>query len=351
MGEETMWAVQYAEYGGPDVLRVGTVPRPRPSREQVLVEVAAFSINGADLLARRGRLRVLSGFGFPKGTGVDFAGTIRERGADVTSLRVGDRVWGYLGVKPPGAHAAAAQYVVASTDVLAVAPDSTSLSEAAALPLVGLTALKALRDALRVAAGDRVLVVGGSGGVGSTAIQIAVALGARVDAVAGSRGDVAESAGAEHVYDYRSTAPEQISARYHVILDTSGSRVGAYRGLLTRAGRIASVFAGLLLCRHGIRRHPRPSDPGGVGRSERRGSAVAGACRRRRFDPADRRRVVPPQPGRGRPPGQRVRPFGRQARRDRVLIGSVGDFSGYVPRQSDRNRPQTSYAGQASAIA
>ncbi|MGO1627975.1 MAG: alcohol dehydrogenase catalytic domain-containing protein, partial [Microbacterium sp.] len=123
MGEETMWAVQYAEYGGPDVLRVGTVPRPRPSREQVLVEVAAFSINGADLLARRGRLRVLSGFGFPKGTGVDFAGTIRERGADVTSLRVGDRVWGYLGVKPPGAHAAAAQYVVASTDVLAVAPD------------------------------------------------------------------------------------------------------------------------------------------------------------------------------------------------------------------------------------
>ncbi|MGO1409901.1 MULTISPECIES: NAD(P)-dependent alcohol dehydrogenase [unclassified Microbacterium] len=241
MGEETMWAVQYAEYGGPDVLRVGTVPRPRPSREQVLVEVAAFSINGADLLARRGRLRVLSGFGFPKGTGVDFAGTIRERGADVTSLRVGDRVWGYLGVKPPGAHAAAAQYVVASTDVLAVAPDSTSLSEAAALPLVGLTALKALRDALRVAAGDRVLVVGGSGGVGSTAIQIAVALGARVDAVAGSRGDVAESAGAEHVYDYRSTAPEQISARYHVILDTSGSRVGAYRGLLTRAGRIASV--------------------------------------------------------------------------------------------------------------
>lgn len=236
-----MWAVQYRRYGGPEVLEVGAARRPRPSHAEALVEVVAFSVNSADLLARQGRLKPLSGIGFPKGTGVDFSGIVTEVGAGVTDVSPGDRVWGYVGMKPPGANAAAAQFLAIRVDRLAAAPTSVSLADAAALPLVGLTALKALRDALRVTRGSRVLVVGGSGGVGATAVQAAVALGATVDAVAGARTDVAERAGAKRVYDYRRSEPGRIEGRYDAILDTAGAGLRAYRRLLRRGGRIAAV--------------------------------------------------------------------------------------------------------------
>lgn len=241
MSEESMWAVQYARYGGPEVLEIATVPRPRPSDRQVLVEVAALSVNATDLMTRQGRMKGLNGFGFPKGTGVDFSGTVTETGANVTGLKIGDRVWGYLGMKPPGKHAAAAQYLTIRADQIATAPENIPLEDAAALPLVGLTALQALRGALKFTSGSRVLIVGGSGGVGTAAIQIATALGASVDAVAGARGDVAEQAGATHVYDYRSTEPAQIEGRYDAILDTATADLRAYRRLLNRGGRIAAL--------------------------------------------------------------------------------------------------------------
>lgn len=241
MSEQSMWAVQYARYGGPEVLEVASVPRPRPSGRQVLVEVAAFSVNATDLMARQGKMKGLNGFGFPKGTGVDFSGTVAETGAGVTNLKTGDRVWGYIGMKPPGKHAAAAQFLSIRADQIAAAPEGISLEDAAALPLVGLTALQALRDTLKVTHGSRVLIVGGSGGVGTAAIQIATTLGASVDAVAGARGGVAEHAGAKQVYDYRSTEPSQITGQYDAILDTANGDLRAYRRLLNRGGRIAAL--------------------------------------------------------------------------------------------------------------
>lgn len=174
-----MWAVQYGRYGGPEVLTVGRVPMPKASASQVLVEVAAFSVNQADLAARTGKMK----------------GLMRSR---------------------------------------------VSLEDAAALPLVGLTAIQALR-ALRVEAGKRVLIVGGNGGVGSTAIQVARALGATVDAVSGHHHETAQRAGAAHIYNYHDGGTAQISASYDAILEAACVELFAYRGLLNRRGRIAPL--------------------------------------------------------------------------------------------------------------
>ena len=240
MNSDDMWAVQYRDYGGPEVLEVGQAAAPQPSARQVLVEVAAFSLNQTDLMARAGKMKGLNGFGFPKGTGADFAGAVVQAGGSVTSVKVGDRVWGYLGMKPPGRHAAAAQYLTIRADQIAVAPSRVSLEEAAALPLTGLTAVQALR-ALRVEKGQRVLIAGGNGGVGSTAIQVARALGAQVDAVTGRRSTAAEQAGALHIYDHHEGCAAQINDRYDAILVTANTDLLAYRKLLNRGGRIAAL--------------------------------------------------------------------------------------------------------------
>lgn len=241
MSEHTMWAVQYASYGGPEVLALATVPRPIPSGQEVLIEVAAASVNAIDVLSRRGKMKGMNGFGFPKGSGVDFAGTVAGVGSRVNSLALGDRVWGYFGMKPPGRHAAAAQYLTIPAGQVAAAPTNVALTDAAALPLVGLTAIQSFRVAAPDPSGARVLIIGGSGGVGSTAIQVATALGARVDAVAGTRGDVAARAGADRVYDYRSTDPDRIDRRYDAIVATSAVGLRGYRRLVSNGGRIAAI--------------------------------------------------------------------------------------------------------------
>ena len=241
--QDAMWAVQFRSYGSPEVLEVGTATMPSPSPKDVVVEVAAFSINAVDLQTRRGKMRLFDGMGFPKGTGVDFAGLVHEVGDRVGGVRVGARVWGYLGMKPPGRAAAGAQYVRVRADRVASAPSAVTLTEAAALPLAGLTAVQALRP-LKIHRGDRVLVVGGNGGVGSTVVQVARIMGADVDAVVGVRGGVAAGAGAQQVFDYHDLEPSDIPGRYDVVVDTAGTDASAYRGLLRPGGRMVAIAPG-----------------------------------------------------------------------------------------------------------
>lgn len=237
--QKEMWAVQYRKYGGPEVLEVGSVPCPKTSRRHAVVKVGAFSINQTDIAARAGKMKGLNGFGFPKGTGADFAGEVVEVGDSVTNLRVGDHVWGYLGMKPPGSAATAAEYVSVRADQISIMP-RVPFQEAAALPLVGLTALQSLRGPLKLALNSRLLVVGGNGGVGTSALQIARVLGASADAVVGSRGEeIAAQAGAERTFDYHTTAPGDIGERYDAILDTAANAAGRYRHLLKKGGRMA----------------------------------------------------------------------------------------------------------------
>jgi NADPH:quinone reductase-like Zn-dependent oxidoreductase len=238
-----MRAAQYDSYGKPDVLHEATTPIPAPGRGEVLVRVHGTSVNVIELAVRKGSLRIATGFRFPRGMGLDFAGEIEALGNEVTSVAVGDRVWGFLPGLPGRPSAAAAEYLVTKPGRLSIAPTSIDLVDAAALPMAAATALTALRDHAHLRAGDRLLIRGGSGGVGSAAVQLGVAMGAQVTALAGA-GNLAfvRGLGADAALDYHTHGPDQLG-RFEVILDLTGSRMGAYRRLLARHGRMVTTAA------------------------------------------------------------------------------------------------------------
>ncbi|HWB42525.1 MAG TPA: NAD(P)-dependent alcohol dehydrogenase [Gemmatimonadales bacterium] len=237
---EVMRAAQFDRYGDSSVLAVRAIPVPGPGRDEVLVRVHASGLNPKDSIVRQGGLRLLTGRSFPRGTGYDFSGEVAARGARVTDLAHGDRVWGFLDGFLGGA---AAEYVVARREWLAPMPRRLGWIEAAALPLVGTTALRGLRDAGRLRPGHRVLIKGASGGVGSAAIQIAKAMGGHVTALASGEGlDHCRALGADVVVDYRRTPAESLDERFDLFLDCiGGSPYRAYRRLFTRRGRWVTI--------------------------------------------------------------------------------------------------------------
>ncbi|MFW5688579.1 MAG: NAD(P)-dependent alcohol dehydrogenase [Spirochaetota bacterium] len=202
IGGRRMKAAIHTRYGGPEVVSVRTVDAPVPARGEVLVRVAAASLNAADLLAISGTpvfVRFGSGLFRPRNTtpGTDVAGTVEALGADVTELAVGDRVAGDLS---PTGRGAFAELAVTRPEVLARLPDGVSAEDAAALPMAAVTAYQALVDTARVEAGERVLIDGASGGVGTFAVQIAKARGAHVTAICSeSKAEIAREAGADVV--------------------------------------------------------------------------------------------------------------------------------------------------------
>lgn len=236
-----MKAAQITGFGTPDVLRVTDVDRPVPGAGDVLVAVEASSVNGHDALVRSGALRILSGRRFPIGFGLDFAGVVAATGADVTAHRVGDRVWGTVHPREKHATAGAAEYVVVAGDRVAAAPVGLSGAEAASLVVAGATALIGLRDIVHLRAGERVLVRGAAGGVGSAAVQLAHAMGGHVTALARDRHAPAlRDLGADEVLDHTTTTPDRMGP-FDVVLDTVGSELGRYRSLLTRTGRMVTI--------------------------------------------------------------------------------------------------------------
>jgi NADPH:quinone reductase-like Zn-dependent oxidoreductase len=235
-----MRAVQFDRYGDTHVLQLRTIPVPGPGRDDVLVRVHASGLNPKDVIVRQGRLRLLAGRAFPRGTGYDFAGEVVAYGAGVSGLAHGDRVWGFLNGFLGGA---AAEYAVVPRAWMAPMPRRLGWIEGAALPLVGTTALQGLRDAARLRAGERVLIKGASGGVGSAAIQIAKMAGAHITALASGEGiDHCRGLGADRVVDYRRTDPASLEERFDVFLDCAGgSPYRAYCRLFARGGRWVTV--------------------------------------------------------------------------------------------------------------
>lgn len=235
----------YDRYGTPEVLHVAHAPRPVPTSDEVLIEVAAFGVNSVDVVVRAGKGRLLSSMiqgGFPKRTGVEYAGRVAAVGADVSGVEVGDIVWGHPNPRlHPGA---AADYIVARTDEFSPAPRGVDLVEAASLPVAGGTALAALIDHAGIRPGMRLLVRGASGGVGSIAVQYGKAIGAHVVGLAGSKNlEFVRELGADEVFDYRTTNPGQLG-RFDVILDTVGTDLRAFRALLRTRGRLVTVALG-----------------------------------------------------------------------------------------------------------
>jgi NADPH:quinone reductase-like Zn-dependent oxidoreductase len=218
----TMKAVVRDAYGGPEVLRLLEVPRPEMTDVDVLVRVAAVSVNRVDWYLVTGTPylgRLQLGLSRPKRLqiGMDFAGTVEAVGGKVTDFQPGDEVFG-------GRGGAFAEYVSVEA-AIALKPAHLSFEEAAAVPLAGITALQGLRDKGGLQPGQRVLINGASGGVGTFAVQIAKELGADVTAVCSTRNvEQARSLGADHVIDYTREDFTRSDQRYDLMFDNAGSR-------------------------------------------------------------------------------------------------------------------------------
>jgi NADPH:quinone reductase-like Zn-dependent oxidoreductase len=210
-------------YGVPEGVRVETIAKPTPGDGQVLIKVRASSVNPAEWYGAAGQplvIRLSSGIGAPEESraGYDVAGTVESVGPNVTLFEPGDEVFG-------GVHGALGEYVVAREKGAIVAkPENMTFDEAAAIPIAAITALQGLRDQGHIAAGQKVLINGASGGVGTYAVQIAKSFGAEVTGVCSTRNvEMVRSIGADYVIDYTKQNFTDGQERYDLILDNIGN--------------------------------------------------------------------------------------------------------------------------------
>ena len=212
-----MKALVIHSFGGPEVLKYEEVPRPEPKDDQVLVRVVAAAVNPVDTAVRQGYLRQRTGEKFPMIIGYDIAGVVEKAGAKVTKLKPGDAVYAYLTLAGGGY----AEYAVASEKEAARKPKALTFEEAAAVPLAGETAWQALIDTAKLQSGQTVLIHGGSGGVGSLAVQIAKARGAKVIATASTANqETLKQLGVDQAIDYTRTKFEEQVKDVDVVLDS-----------------------------------------------------------------------------------------------------------------------------------
>ncbi|MCA1222107.1 NAD(P)-dependent alcohol dehydrogenase [Streptomyces sp. 8L] len=243
-----MRAALYDSYGPPEVLYEGTAPTPVPGPGEVLVRVRAVGVNGGELAGRAGRLKIVTGRTFPKRVGLDFAGEVAGTGSGVRGLGEGERVWGLL---PRGRFGSAAEYVAVRPGRPPPPPAGLSDPQAASLLAGGTTAITGLVDKARLRAGERLLVRGAAGGVGSVAVQLGAALGAHVTALAGPRNlGFVRDLGAHEALSYTTTGPSDLGT-FDVVFDTAGTEHRAYRSLLAPGGRMIAIAFDL--------KHPLPS--------------------------------------------------------------------------------------------
>jgi 2-desacetyl-2-hydroxyethyl bacteriochlorophyllide A dehydrogenase len=241
-----MKAIVYTQYGSPDVLQLEEVAKPTPRDDEVLIKVSVAAANAADWHLMRGApflARLSAGLRTPKDPrlGADFAGRVEAVGTHVSQFQPGDEVFGSLFGSGGGAFA---EYVCARENALALKPGNVTFEEAAAVPLAGITALQGLREKGRIKRGQKVLINGASGGVGTFAVQLAKAFGAEVTGVCSTRNvEMVRSIGADHVIDYTQEDFTNTGQHYDLIYDAVGNRsVSDYKRALSPNG--TCVIAG-----------------------------------------------------------------------------------------------------------
>jgi NADPH:quinone reductase-like Zn-dependent oxidoreductase len=233
-----MKAVVYHSYGSPDVLKCDEVEKPAAGDNQVLIRVRAASVNPLDWHGMRGKpyiMRMMGGFRTPKSTrlGCDVAGEVEAVGRNVTQFKPGDHVFGgTIGI------GAFAEYACVPEPALVMKPDSITFEQAASVPVAGFSALQGLRDKAHVQPGQRVLINGAAGGVGTFAVQIAKSLGADVTGVCSTRNvEMVRSIGADRVIDYTREDFTKGGQLYDVIFDSVGNHsLSACRRVLNPKG-------------------------------------------------------------------------------------------------------------------
>jgi NADPH:quinone reductase-like Zn-dependent oxidoreductase len=239
---QRMKAIVYRCYGGPEVLSFEDVAKPVLEDDRILVKVHAAAVNPLDWHYMRGTpylVRVDGGIGAPKNIkiGVDFAGVVEAVGKNVKMFKPGDEVFG-------GASGALAEYVtVREQRAVVLKPTNMSFEQAATVPIAAVTALQALRDKGKVRSGQKVLINGASGGVGTFAVQIAKSYGAEVTGVCSTRNvEIVRSIGADHVIDYKQIDFTQGSQQYDLIIDAVGNHaLSDLRRVLTPSGTLVVV--------------------------------------------------------------------------------------------------------------
>ena len=235
-----MKAVVAHEYGGPEVLKFEEVARPEPKENEALVRVIASGVNPADPLTLSGKYAREFGTHLPLIPGYDIAGVVEKTGATITKLKVGEAVYGY-----PTFGGGWAEYVTVTEGEVAAKPASLSFTEAAAVPMGALTAWQALVDTAHLHDGQTILIHGGSGGVGSFAVQIAKARGARVIATASTANqDLLKQLGADVAIDYTKARFEDIAKDVDAVLDPVGKETLARSyGVVKKGGIVMSLVA------------------------------------------------------------------------------------------------------------
>jgi NADPH:quinone reductase-like Zn-dependent oxidoreductase len=234
-----MKAAVYTRYGPPDIVEIAATEKPVPKDDEVLIKIRAAAVNPADWRLMKGApyvFRILFRLRKPTSTqpgrlGHDVAGTVEAAGKDVTRFKPGDEVFG-------ACHGALAEYVCAPESRLALKPAGVSFEQAASAPVAALTALQGLRDKGKIQTGQRVLINGAAGGVGTFAVQIARSFGAEVIGVCSTKNvDMVRSLGANHVIDYTREDFSKSAQRYDLILDNVGNHsLSACRRLLNPKG-------------------------------------------------------------------------------------------------------------------
>jgi NADPH:quinone reductase-like Zn-dependent oxidoreductase len=244
--KKTMKAIVYQKYGSPDVLQLQDVEKPTPSDNEVLIKVHAASVNPLDWHYLRGTpfpMRIISGLLKPKRKilGADMAGRIDAAGRNVKQFQPGDEVYGDM--FPSGLGAFAEYVCVSENSAIVQKPANTTFEKAAAVPVAAFTALQGLRDHGQIQSGQKVLINGASGGVGTFAVQIAKSFGAEVTGVCSTRNlDMVHSIGADQAIDYTQEDFTQNGQRYDLIIDNVANRlVSDYMRALSLKGRCVVI--------------------------------------------------------------------------------------------------------------
>ena len=238
-----MKAAVYTRYGPPDVIQVKDIEKPVPKDDEVLIEVRAASVNPVDWHFMRGEPyigRIMMGLRKPKVTqlGVDVAGVVEAVGRNITRFKPGDEVFG-------ACRGAFAEYASTAESALVTKPDNVTFEQAAAVPVAAITALQGLRDKGQIQAGQKVLINGAAGGVGTFAVQIAKSFGADVTGVCSTRNvDMVRSIGADRVIDYTQENFTRSGQHYDLIFDCVGNHsLSAFRRILNPRGMYIMVGA------------------------------------------------------------------------------------------------------------